>query len=88
MEMGYRVVSTGALLVAGLVTNKVLDLGWKAVTGHEPPHDPDDPGVKLWEVLTFAAVSGALVGLTRQLAVRGASKWYRGPGAQDVKRNA
>ena len=88
MDIGWRAVSGGSFLLAGLLTNKILDVGWKAVTGHEPPHDPDDPGVALWEVLTFAVVSGALVGLTRQLALRGASKFYGGPGAGQIKKNA
>ncbi|WP_448073723.1 DUF4235 domain-containing protein [Georgenia yuyongxinii] len=88
MDIGYRIVSTGALLLAGVVTHKVLDLGWRAVTGHEPPQDPDDPGVKMWEVITFAAVSGALVGLSRQLALRGAAKWYGGPAAKEIQKKA
>jgi hypothetical protein len=88
MDIRYKVVSTGALLLAGLITHKVLDIGWKAVTGNEPPKDPDDVGVKMWEVITFAAVSGALVGLTRQLALRGAAKWYGGPAAKEIQKNA
>ncbi len=88
MDIGQRVVTTGALLVSGLVARKVLDVGWKAVTGHEPPQDPDDPGVKMWEVVVFAAVSGALVGLSRQLATRTAAKWYGGPAAKEMQKKA
>ena len=88
MDIGQRVVTTGALLVSGLVARKVLDVGWKAVTGHEPPQDPDDPGVKMWEVVIFAAVSGALVGLTRQLATRSAAKWYGGSAAKEMQKQA
>jgi hypothetical protein len=88
MDIGQRVVTTGALLVSGLVARKVLDVGWKAVTGHEPPQDPDDPGVKMWEVVVFAAVSGALVGLTRQLATRSAAKWYGGSAAKEMQKQA
>ncbi|MFD1506201.1 DUF4235 domain-containing protein [Georgenia yuyongxinii] len=88
MDIRYNMVNAGALLLAGLVTDRALKLGWKALTGHEPPQDPDDPGVKMWEVVTFAAVSGALVGLSRQLALRGASKWYSGPAAKQIDRRA
>ncbi|MHB1064119.1 MAG: DUF4235 domain-containing protein [Georgenia sp.] len=88
MDIGWKLVSAGSLLVAGLVTHKVLNIGWKAVTGHTPPQDPDDPAVDLWEVVVFAAVSGALVGLSRQLALRSASKWYGGPGSRQVDRHA
>ncbi|KAE8762986.1 DUF4235 domain-containing protein [Georgenia thermotolerans] len=88
MDIGQRVVTTGALLVSGLVARKVLDVGWKAVTGHQPPQDPDDPGVKMWEVVIFAALSGALVGLTRQLAMRGVAKRFSGPAAKEAQQKA
>ncbi|QDB80492.1 DUF4235 domain-containing protein [Georgenia sp. 311] len=80
MDIGWKIVSTGSAVVAGILANKLLDLGWKAVTGHAPPGDDDgDPSVSFTEIVVFAAVSGAVVGLTRQLAQRGAAKWYGGP---------
>jgi hypothetical protein len=80
MDIGWKIVSTGSAVVAGLLANKLLDLGWKAVTGHEPPGDDhDDPAVSITEIVVFAAVSGAVIGLSRQLAQVGAAKWYGGP---------
>jgi len=80
MDIGWKIVSTGSAVVAGILANKLLDVGWKAVTGHAPPGDDgDDPGVSFTEIVVFAAVSGAVVGLSRQLAQRGAAKWYGGP---------
>jgi hypothetical protein len=68
-----------AVIGAGVATNKIVDFGWKAVTGHEPPYDEDDPGVRAIEAIAFAAFSGAILGLMRHYAMRGASKWYGGP---------
>ncbi|HLT83344.1 MAG TPA: DUF4235 domain-containing protein [Phototrophicaceae bacterium] len=80
MDIGWKIVSAGSAVVAGLLANKVLDVGWKLVTGHNPPGDDDnDPAVSLTEIVVFAAVSGAVVGLARQLAQTGAAKWYGGP---------
>ncbi|UNX54669.1 DUF4235 domain-containing protein [Georgenia sp. TF02-10] len=76
MDMGWRLISTGALLAAGVLTNKIVDGGWKAITGHEPPTDEDDPDVGAWQVIVFAAVSGALLGLARHYALKGAAKVY------------
>lgn len=79
MDIGWKIVSTGAVLAAGVATNKLVDVGWKLVTGHEPPTDEDDPGVRAWEVFAFTVVSGAILGLMRHYAMRGASKFYGGP---------
>ena len=80
MDIGWKIVSAGSAVVAGLAANKLLDIGWKAITGHEPPgDDPNDPTISFVEIVVFAAVSGAVVGITRQLAQAGAAKWYGGP---------
>ncbi len=80
MDIGWKIVSAGSAVVAGLLANKLIDIGWKVVTGHEPPSDdPNDPTVSITEIVVFAAVSGAVVGLSRQLAQAGAAKWYGGP---------
>ncbi|MDO4607141.1 MAG: DUF4235 domain-containing protein [Bowdeniella nasicola] len=78
MDIGWKIVSAGSMAVAGMVASKVVNVGWKAITGHNPPEDPEDPGVRMAEVLTFALISGALMGLSRQLALTGASRWYGG----------
>ncbi|MDO5726553.1 MAG: DUF4235 domain-containing protein [Bowdeniella nasicola] len=78
MDIGWKLVSAGSMAVASALASKVVTIGWKAVTGHQPPEDPQDPSVRLAEVLTFAVISGALMGLSKQLALAGASKWYGG----------
>jgi len=80
MDIGWKIVSTGSAVVAGILANKLIDAGWKLVTGHEPPvDDPDDPSISFKELFVFAAVSGAVIGMSRQLAHAGAAKWYGGP---------
>lgn len=78
MDIGWKIVSTGAGAVAGIAANKILQKGWVAVTGHEPPQAVDgDDSVSLAEIVIFSAVSGAVIGLIRQLATRQAAKWYK-----------
>lgn len=68
-------------LVAGLgaatAAKKGLDVGWKGVTGKQPPENPADPDVDLWEAVAWAVVSGTMVGLARMLATRRAANYYR-----------
>lgn len=79
MDIGWRALSTGATIAATFITTKALAAGWTAVTGRQPPLDEDDPDVEWWEVIAFTVVSGAVLGLARHLALRGATKVYGGP---------
>lgn len=78
-DIGWKLVSAGSMAIAGLVAGKIVEIGWKAVTGKGAPIDPDDPGVSVAEIIVFAAISGALLGLSRQAAALGAKRWYSGP---------
>ncbi|GAA4427559.1 hypothetical protein GCM10023169_27730 [Georgenia halophila] len=86
MDIGWKLVSTVATIGATMVTTKVVTAGWRAATGHEPPVDEDDPEVEWWEVLAFTVVSGALLGVARHFALRGATKWYGGPVDKPIKK--
>lgn len=70
-----KVVTTVAVLVAGLAANKALSLAWKGVTGHEPPTGKSDGEISMTELVVFAAISGAAVAFARTFAQRGAAKW-------------
>lgn len=70
-----KLVTTAAAVAAGFAANKALSIGWKAVTGHEPPTGDDDGEVSMGELVVFAAVSGAVVAFARTYATRGAAKW-------------
>lgn len=78
MDIGWKLVSTAAGLAAGVAANKILDVAWRAVAGHKPPDDDDFGSYDVLEAIVFATVSGAVVGLTRRLALEAANKWYGG----------
>ncbi|SNU01846.1 Protein of unknown function [Ruaniaceae bacterium KH17] len=60
-----KIVVAGAVALAGLVAGKVLEKGWKAVTGHAAPVDFSDDQTTISEFVIYAAVSGALLALAR-----------------------
>lgn len=46
---------------------------WKKRTGHEPPINPADPDTDWREAIAWTLVTGALVGVARLVARRGAA---------------
>ncbi len=48
-------------------------MGWKRVTGKEPPADPQDPQYGIAEAIGWAIVIGAVMGVARVLAFRAAA---------------
>ncbi|TWG96970.1 uncharacterized protein DUF4235 [Nocardioides sp. J9] len=72
----WSVFSLVAALGSAAVAKKVLDGGWKAATGKQPPANPADPDVDVWEAVAWAAVSGTFVALARMLAQRRAASYY------------
>lgn len=75
----------------GAVAKKLLHRTWKAVTGKEPPANPEHPSTTWAEAVAYALLSGALMGLARLLARRlAAGAWERRtgalpPGLEDVE---
>ncbi len=74
--LAWKLVGTGAAIGAGIAARKVLTTTWTVSTGKQPPANPVDPDVELWEAVAWAAVSGALIGLVRMLATRNSAKWW------------
>ncbi len=73
------------LAVAGImawVAQKVVSTAWKAAAGHKPPKPEDEDDSRLGEVIAAAAITGAVVALSRVLATRGTAKF-----ADRVNRN-
>lgn len=73
----WTVFSLAAGLGAAALARKALDGGWKAATGKEPPQNPADPDIDVWEAVIWASVSGTLVALARMAATRRAANYYR-----------
>lgn len=77
MDIGWKLVSTAAAVVAGLAATKALDASWRMVTGHHAPENEDESSLS--EVVAFAALSAVVAAVARRYALRAAAKWYGGP---------
>ena len=72
----WTLLSLVAALTAAALAKKGLNTSWKAATGKNPPANPADPDVDLWEALLWATVSGTAVQIARMLATRHAANYY------------
>lgn len=72
----WSIFSLVAALGAAGVAKKGLNTSWRAATGKNPPANPADPDVDIWEAVLWAAVSGTLVAIARMLAARKAADYY------------
>ena len=70
-----KLIGAGAAFAAALVVQKILGLAWKAKTGHKPPAADDQGDAGLAEVVAAAAITGALVAMSRVLATRGTARF-------------
>jgi len=72
-----RALGATAAFAAGYGARKVVTLGWKRITGKEPPNDPHDPKVGVGEALAWAIALGVSMEVARLLAGRAATKNMR-----------
>ena len=73
----WKATAAVATLASGFVAEKVVALGWRAISGRPAPREEDQLlNYKLAEIVTFAIISGATVTLVRELGLRQAAKWY------------
>lgn len=79
---GAKVVSMVAAFVAANLARKVITVGWKRVTGSEPPTDPQDPDVGLKEALSWSVVMGVGMEAARLLATRAVAARVRSASAR------
>lgn len=68
------IVGLVAAAAAAWLAQQLVSSAWKATRGHEPPR-ADDASGPLGEVVLAAAVTGALVGVARVVASRGATRY-------------
>ncbi|GAA4352335.1 DUF4235 domain-containing protein [Angustibacter luteus] len=73
----WKIMGSAAAIVSGIAAKKILNAGWKAATGGEPPANPEHPDTSWAEAVGWAAASGALIGVARMLAARQAAAYYR-----------
>lgn len=72
----WTVFSLGAALLGATVAKKGLNTFWRKATGKNPPANPADPDVEVWEAVAWAAVSGTAIAIARMLASRRAANYY------------
>lgn len=72
----WSIFSLGAALLGATVARKGLTKGWQAATGKNPPANPADPDVDLYEAVLWAVASGAVIQVVRMLASRRAASYY------------
>lgn len=78
----YKLLALGASVLGAMAARKSLTFVWKALSGKEPPANPEHPEVTWGEAASWALVSGAAVGLARMVAQkRVASTWHRSTGS-------
>jgi hypothetical protein len=72
----WKVLDTGAVLGADVISRKLVTRGWTAAMGRKPPTNPADPNVSWPRAFGWAVASGAVVGVARLLATRKAAEYY------------
>jgi hypothetical protein len=76
-KAGWKIFGTLSAILAAVLARKVMTLGWKAMTGNEPPSNPEHPDVEWGEAVSWAVASGVAVGVARLLAQRKAAQTWR-----------
>ncbi len=72
----WSIFSLVAALLGATMARKSLTKAWQTATGKNPPANPADPDVDIWEAVLWAAVSGTAIQLARMLATRKAANYY------------
>ena len=72
----WTAFSLASALGAAAVARKGLNTTWRAATGKNPPANPADPDVDVWEAVAWAAFSGTVIQVARMLAGRKAAHYY------------
>lgn len=72
----WQAFSLASALLAAAVAKKGLNTFWQRATGKNPPANPADPDVDLWEAVAWATVSGTAIAIARMFAARRAANYY------------
>jgi hypothetical protein len=77
-DLGTKIVSGLAAMMAAFLARKVVTFAWTKATGKEPPTHPEDPQVALSEALGWSMLTGVTVGAAKLLATRAAARRTHG----------
>ncbi|HEY8454974.1 MAG TPA: DUF4235 domain-containing protein [Actinopolymorphaceae bacterium] len=76
-KVGWLIVRSASTLVAVAATKKVIDVGWRFVTGEDPPKEPEDPDLTWKQAVSWTLASGIGIAVARLLAGRQAARMWR-----------
>ena len=69
-----KLITTGVTVAGGLIGTKVVEFGWRKVTGHDAPKDLEDTDNNMWEAIAFATLAAGIAALIRVTSQRGANE--------------
>jgi hypothetical protein len=72
----WKVLAALSAVAAAQAADRTLTVIWRGATGDKPPTVPEDPETNWTEALAWAALSGAVMGVARMLAIRQAAQYY------------
>lgn len=70
----WQALATLASVGAAITARHATAAMWKKRTGHEPPMNPADPDTDWSEAIAWTLATGALAGVARLVARRGAAR--------------
>lgn len=73
IKIGSTVASLGGVFAA----NKVMSLGWKKITGNEPPSTNPDAEESIRDIIIWTAISGVVATLIKLSITRAANNMER-----------
>ena len=68
-----RALKEATGLIAVLAAQKAVRVGWRRITGKEPPASPDDQQIPLGQAVAWTLLLGAAIATARMFAIRYAS---------------
>jgi uncharacterized protein DUF4235 len=84
-DLGTRLISGLAAMIAAFLARKVVTFAWTKATGKQPPTHPEDPQVALSEALGWSMLTGVTVGAAKLLATRAAARrTHSGPDSEAI----
>ena len=75
-SLTWKVLAAAATVIATMAADTALNVLWRGATGDKPPIVPEDPETSTAEALGWAALSGAVIGMTRMYLTRRAASYY------------
>lgn len=68
-----KLIATGITIGGGIVGAKLVEFGWKAVTGNDAPNDLEDTEQHLASAISFAVISAGISAIIKVTSKRGAN---------------